>query len=264
MVLCYHGVTHGRYGATSDPEGLHVRCERFVAQLKYLCRYRHVISLREYLKAAEGNFNIPNYSVVLTFDDGYRNFLTAAAPILAEQRLPCSLFLVIEQIRQDNTVRSMKWSATDDEEYLSWAEVEHLGRGGSIDFGSHGCTHRKLSTLSKCELSHELVQSKFQLSEQTELALPVIAFPYGDYSQAVIEGARQAGYRCALTTDEGSNTLTDRVLRRILIGDDDDMCTFAVRISGLIWWLRPVYKFVQKVLNKVTKSEDEPFPESVH
>ncbi len=65
-----------------DPQGLHVNHLRFAKHLDYLQRHYHVISLNDYLLANLKQSSLPKYCVVLTFDDGFRNFVTAAAPLL--------------------------------------------------------------------------------------------------------------------------------------------------------------------------------------
>src|SRR5437763_5237729 len=88
VFLCYHGVTQLAARSPADPHGLHVSRGRFEKHLDFLRRRYHAVSLREYLDARLGGRRLPHYSVVLTFDDGFRNFLTAAAPCLAERSMP--------------------------------------------------------------------------------------------------------------------------------------------------------------------------------
>src|SRR5215472_13090149 len=74
VFLCYHGVTKRPTRSREDPKGLHVNHRRFAAHLDSLNRRYHVISLRDYLLAQRQRRPLPEYSVVLTFDDGFRNF----------------------------------------------------------------------------------------------------------------------------------------------------------------------------------------------
>src|SRR5580704_4527388 len=82
MILCYHGVTE-RFGP--DPEdrsSILVNRSLFRTQLAYIKNRYRVTSLREFLLARENRQPLPPHSVILTFDDGQRNFLTVVAPIL--------------------------------------------------------------------------------------------------------------------------------------------------------------------------------------
>jgi peptidoglycan/xylan/chitin deacetylase (PgdA/CDA1 family) len=234
VILCYHGVTERQQRNPKDHFGLHIRADRFEAQLNYLRRHYSVISLAKFLEARKTDVPLPDRSVVLTFDDGYRNFLTGALPRLAARAMPVSVFLITDRISSERQTDLDRWSEADDEMFLSWEEVRALQRQG-VEFGSHTCSHRKLSQIVEAEAQHELRVSLETIAmhlSQTELPL---AFPYGAYSETVIALTRKLPYTCALTTDAGTNgTSTDLfLLRRNLIGDDDDEALFAARVSGL-------------------------------
>ena len=94
VFLCYHGVTERSERSPADPTGLHVNHRRFAAQLDFLARRYHFISLEEYLQARRAGRRLPNYSLLLTFDDGFRNFLTVAAPLLSARQIPTTVFLI--------------------------------------------------------------------------------------------------------------------------------------------------------------------------
>jgi peptidoglycan/xylan/chitin deacetylase (PgdA/CDA1 family) len=239
MILCYHGVTGREERNPQDLCGLHVCQHRFAAQLDYLQRRYHVISLQEYLAARRERRRLPPYSIVLTFDDGFRNFLTVAAPHLAERAMPVTVFLITDRVRAAHG-SGRDWSPSDDKEYLSWADVHALKREQEIEFGSHTCSHQALTTLDVEKAEREMRESHVQIVTRLKEESPSLAYPYGYYSNAVIERARALGYVCALTTDEGGNEPhTDLfALRRTLIGDDDDEPSYAARVSGLTCWLR--------------------------
>lgn len=239
MILCYHGVTEREERDPQDLGGLHVCQQRFAAQLDYLQRRYHVISLQEYLAFRREGRPLPPYSIVLTFDDGFRNFLTVAAPHLAERAMPVTVFLITDRVRGGNG-SGRSWSPSDDKEYLSWADVQALKQEQGIEFGSHTCSHQGLTTLDLEKAEREMQDSHVQIVTQLKEESPSLAYPYGYYSTAIIERARALGYVCALTTDDGGNKMdTDLfALRRTLIGDDDDEPSYAARVSGLTCWLR--------------------------
>ena len=234
VILCYHGVTERRERHPNDRHGLHIRADRFETQLDYLRKHFNVISLAEFVEARNRNVSLPDRAVVLTFDDGYRNFLTSALPRLAARDLPVSVFLITDNIRSRSDSPANGWSEADDETFLSWEEVKVLREQG-VEFGSHTCSHRKLSELATTEADRELRVSHEAVDAHLSQHTMPLAFPYGSYSDAVIATARQLPYTCALTTDAGTNgPATDLfLLRRNLIGDDDDEALFVARVSGL-------------------------------
>jgi peptidoglycan/xylan/chitin deacetylase (PgdA/CDA1 family) len=234
VILCYHGVTERRTRHPNDLSGLHVRADRFEAQLNYLRRHYQVISLAKFLDARRTNAPLPHNSVVLTFDDGYRNFLTVALTRLVEREMPVSVFLITDRIPAESQPDRKRWSELDDETFLSWEEVKSLSQHG-VEFGSHTCSHRKLSQMPAADAEKELRISHESIGMHLSQPTMPLAFPYGAYSDEVVAMTRELPYTCALTTDAGTNgPSTDLfLLRRNLIGDDDDEALFAARVSGL-------------------------------
>src|SRR6185369_322677 len=115
-ILCYHGVTRRTERMSHNPHKLHVRYERFLDHLDHLQRRYQVISLGEYLQARREGRRLPDYSVILTFDDGYRNFLTVIAPCLAERSMSASAFLITDRVgRGCDEKLNGSWTPADDE-----------------------------------------------------------------------------------------------------------------------------------------------------
>jgi peptidoglycan/xylan/chitin deacetylase (PgdA/CDA1 family) len=246
VFLCYHGVTKRSHRSSADPKGLHVNHRRFAAQLDFLLKRYHIISLNDYLLARRDGRRLPDYSLLLTFDDGFRNFLTAAAPLLAERSIPATVFLITGNADdRGDTELGSTWTEEDDSRYLSWGEARTLKQEFQIDFGSHTCSHSSLLNLSPQEIEHELFESYRALATRLSTDLPNLSYPKGEHSQILADQARKQRYGCAVTTDRGTNELDHNLftLGRTLIGDDDDEASFAVRVSGLRWWLTQPREF---------------------
>ena len=238
-ILCYHGVTERNGRSADDRKGLHVNRKRFESHLTFLQRHYHVISLEEYLRARKTGSSLPDRSVVLTFDDGFRNFFTTAAPMLAARKMPATVFLITDITgRENGNKRGKNWTPLDDKRHLSWTEAKQLRHRG-FEFGSHTCSHSRLLTLSPVETERELLHSFNDLVTNLGLEQPTLSYPKGEYSSLLAADARKLGYACAVTTDHGANLLNqDRFsLGRTMIGNNDDKASFAVRVSGTRWYL---------------------------
>lgn len=239
IFLCYHGVTRQQRGP-HDSRGLHVNAQRFARHLDFLQKHYRVVSLRDYINAQRLGVTLPQYSVVLTFDDGFRNFLTVAAPMLAQRNMPATVFLITDLAGEVSEAEvGPEWTAEDDRRHLSWEEARLLQQTHDVQFGSHTCSHPALLTLTQSESRHELQHSLNDLTSQLEVDIPTLSYPKGQYSTLLAETAREVGYACAVTTDRGPNELHHDLftLGRALIGDFDDEASFAVRVSGLRWAL---------------------------
>jgi peptidoglycan/xylan/chitin deacetylase (PgdA/CDA1 family) len=243
-ILCYHGITECADPDPGDRSQIWVMRSRFRSHLQFLARHYRVISLRSYLEMREAGENPPPHSVILTFDDGLRNFLTVAAPVLRESRLPATLFIVTDSVekRGDSDLDS-HWTPADDHTSLSWPEIHDLLFSKEIEIGSHTRSHPVLSDLTSAEVALELDASlrDLCLRIRTEF-LPYLAYPYGAYSETIVKTARELGYCCALTTDAGTNSRYTDVfrLRRAVVRRFDTAEIFAARVSGLLGWLQIV------------------------
>src|ERR1043166_4008108 len=82
--LSYHGAPRRRETIPHELK-LHLPLALFAAHLDYLQRHCRVIPLAEYLAARREGRRLPARSVVLTFDDGIRNFLSVVAPLLVQR-----------------------------------------------------------------------------------------------------------------------------------------------------------------------------------
>jgi len=235
VVLCYHGVTKRSTRHPDDPAGLHTREDRFLRHLEYLDRHYCVISFGDFLRAREGKSQLPDYSAVITFDDGHRNFYTAATPLLEAHQMPALMFLISNRVVANGSA-SPTWRESDDQDYLSWDEIRELRTRG-FEFGSHTCSHQRLPQISPPEAERELADSKSTIEQHiTTDGLP-LAYPYGMTTDDIAAHAAALGYSCAFTTETGFNNKTTHLfkLHRILIGDNqDNVPAFAARVAGLV------------------------------
>src|SRR5438045_3041258 len=96
VILMYHRVADVRH----DPWGLAVAPERFDEQIAYLKQDRTPMSMEEFVQRLR-NKNLPANAVAVTFDDGYRDNLVNAKPVLARYGVPATLFLATGFVDQD-------------------------------------------------------------------------------------------------------------------------------------------------------------------
>jgi len=91
LVLTYHGVL--RRPELSNLNRNCVSPEMLGRQLEYLRRHHTLVTLQEALEALRGREDLPRGSVLLTFDDGFRNNFAAALPILKAAGAPAVAFV---------------------------------------------------------------------------------------------------------------------------------------------------------------------------
>src|SRR6266513_1344644 len=228
-ILCYHSVLPTNEPAPKDPHKQHIPLGLFLDHLDYLQSKYRIISLTEFVKAKRENRRLPDYAVVLIFDDGFEDFFSVAVPHLARRKLPATVFVI--------TDRAYGYLPPNGESFLSWPEIQKLAASG-VQVGSHTCSHAALLSLPFDEVKRELADSRTAIQDHlSEEDLP-LSYPYGRTSTAIGKHAQSLGYSCAITGALGSNGNGADLfaLSRTTIASDDDVATFAARVSGLTWW----------------------------
>ncbi len=181
-VLMYH-----RISDLSDKERLSplmrdltVSPADFDRQVRYLVDNGFAPLLaREVEEAVINGRKLPEKSVAITMDDGYKDNFDQAFPILQKYRVPATIFLVT------NTV--------DTAGHLSWDDVA-LMHGRQVGYGSHTVHHYDLPDLSIFQIDYELRESRRVLESRLVETISSVAYPSGRYNQTVVERARAAGY----------------------------------------------------------------------
>ena len=186
-VLAYHAV--GRC-----PNGGRVhRCvctapAVFAQQMAYLARRREVVSLDD-LVAGRGRGGKP--AVAITFDDGYRNVLTTALPVLRRHGFPATVFVPTRWIGDRN-----HWDASTDcfpLDLLDEDELRFLDEQG-IAIESHGHDHLDLEAADPPAVAADLEASYARLAEVLGRQPRHVAYPYGHHTPLVHEAAEAAGF----------------------------------------------------------------------
>jgi peptidoglycan/xylan/chitin deacetylase (PgdA/CDA1 family) len=88
LVLCYHGVVSHRPPAAPYEFRNAVSIAEFQVQLEHLTRSFHPVSATDVLLWMKGRMSLPDWPVLVTLDDGYRNNYEHAAPLLKRYGVP--------------------------------------------------------------------------------------------------------------------------------------------------------------------------------
>jgi peptidoglycan/xylan/chitin deacetylase (PgdA/CDA1 family) len=172
------------------------------------------------MQALAGERALPPHPVMLTFDDGYSDFATAAAPVLLRYGFVATDYVVSGFVGHSG--------------YMTAAQVKRMDAEGLV-IGSHTVHHVDLATVSPAVALAEIYGGKAALEQL--LGHPVLdfAYPYGGFNSAVVQLVRAAGFRDAVTTMGGdTQTLLGAfVLHRTHIGGALSLASFAV-LAGLL------------------------------
>lgn len=167
--------------------------------------------------------------IILTFDDAYDDFLSDAFPVLERFGFKATVFVVVDLIGRTN-----EWDESEGfprRRLLSPNQIRELHSKG-INFGSHTLTHPLLTNLSDRELENEVCDSKRKLEDLLGAEVSCFAYPYGAVDMRVRGAVARAGYKVALTADDGLNGWEDPLsLKRVNISSADTYLELALKVA---------------------------------
>jgi len=189
-ILMYHRIgPEPRGPAITD--ALTVPPAVFAAQMLWLrAAGFDAITQRQLFAALEYGARLPRRPVLITFDDGYRDVLWNAAPLLRRLRMPATAYVITGR------------TSGPDSSFLTWDELRLLERD-RFTIGSHTVHHLELTSLPAPLALDELVRSRRALERHLGHAVRWLAYPAGRENAAVVALARRAGYLVAVTTSPG-------------------------------------------------------------
>ncbi len=174
-------------------------------------------------KLTIGTDQLPSKTVLITFDDGYRDNYQAFQE-LAKRKLFASWFVVTKDLGAKTS-----WSEFDApaKTLLSPSQLIEMQESG-MEIGSHTHTHCSLTSAEKKIANLELTQSKAHLEDLLNKPVISLAYPYGHYNNHILSLTKSAGYQTAFTSRSGSGFVNNDLLqvRRIAIMANDSLSRF--------------------------------------
>jgi peptidoglycan/xylan/chitin deacetylase (PgdA/CDA1 family) len=239
-ILMYHSVSEDAesgvapfYRTTTSPE-------RFAEQMEFLHAggWRGV-TLAEGLRALTAGKPVAEKLVAITFDDGFHDFLTAAAPELRRRGFSATMYLPTALIAQQG-----RRNCFVGRQCLDWAEVLELHKCG-FEFGSHTVHHPKLVDLPWSEIESELTASKSTIENKLGCPVPAFAYPFAfpqanaPFAARFRDSLTAAGYESCVTTQIGRARPGDNRLhlKRLPVNDADDLRLLAAKMDGAYDWV---------------------------
>jgi peptidoglycan/xylan/chitin deacetylase (PgdA/CDA1 family) len=149
---------------------------------------------------------LPPKPILLTFDDGYDDFGSDAAPILHDLGLQATAFIPTGLLNNPG--------------YMSWDTLGNIAGWGIIYFANHTWSHHSMSAASAVD-DKEITTADTQLSQHNLNPAKIFAYPYGTANNNAIAILAKLGYKLAFTTSSGSVQCKAHrfILPRIRIGN---------------------------------------------
>ena len=129
--------------------------------------------------------------IAVTFDDGYRDFLTAGIPALAAADAGATLYASVGHLGEN--ADWLGGFSADFGPLLSWDEMAEVAAAG-IEIGNHSLIHHPLDVLPPAQLRAEIARSHDELEQRLQFTVRSFAYPHGCNGRRVRDVVQQTGH----------------------------------------------------------------------
>ena len=177
IVLMYHRFEDERFPSTS------ISSKNFQNQIKYLKENNfNILPISDLVLFFDKKYDIPEKSVFLTIDDGYKSFYEHAYPVLRKNKLPFSLFLSTKFVSNEKS-----------SDFMNWEMIQELSKNKG-EILNHTHSHPKLLELQINEVEKEFGLAEKEITSKIGRLQKVVSYPYGESSPEIQELVNKMGY----------------------------------------------------------------------
>ncbi|MBD3311533.1 MAG: polysaccharide deacetylase family protein [Candidatus Magasanikbacteria bacterium] len=188
-VLLFHHIGNPSSDVNENNKIWYVSEDKFEDILEYIKKIGYNDLFTEEAVEYINRGVLPEKAIIISFDDGAKDFYDKAWPILRKYKIKSSVYLMTG-VKGDN--------------WLSKDQIKELSDSGLVEFGSHTRYHEYLTRVDMQTARAELGDSKKYLDDLLDKEIKIISYPFGLYNQDIIEMAKGLGYRAGLTIKSGS------------------------------------------------------------
>lgn len=192
VVLMYHSVG-------DNSEFFTVSAADFEKQMAYLAKNNyHVLSVSKAIGLLENGQELPAKTILITFDDGYKDNYDYVFPVLKKYGFSATIFIATDSV---GNVRTTTKGITLP--ILNWQQIKEMADSGIVEFFPHSHTHLKLDLISDEDVRYEVHTSKNILENELGKKMVNFAYPFGRSNQKVRDILDQEGFNAAFTVEPG-------------------------------------------------------------
>lgn len=224
VIIYYHEIVEQGEGYSYQK----LEKDFFEQQMKYL----HDQGYKS-LYFSELNDSVPDKSIIVSFDDGFKSVYQNAYPIMKKYHIKGNVYLPTKFIDNDS-------------HFMTWKMVKELSSNG-FEMQAHTHNHLDIRTLSKEKMKKEINESNLLFQKHLQYIPQAFCMPYGAFNSKSIRLLKNIGkYEYILGSYYGrvnEKEVNNKVLPRIGISNDDSLTIFEKKIKGKYDWKG----FIQRV-----------------
>lgn len=207
-ILVYHYVEYVADEKDTIRKSLNIPPYIFTKQIETLKNAGYAfVTASDLMDILDGKIKLPQKPIVLSFDDGYRDFYTDVFPILKKYNIKAVAYVVLGFLDKPN--------------YLFTKQLKEIAKSRLVEIGAHTVHHLALRGLNPSLARSELIDGKRGLEKLINTPVVSFAYPDGSFDDQIIKMVQEAGYKSAAITRHGLEVNHDNKysLYRIHPGD---------------------------------------------
>ncbi len=242
-ILMYHSIS---YQATPQFKPFTLSPAVFADHMAYLYQHAYTpITVTQFVHVrSRGGSQLPERPAVLTFDDGYADFLTEVLPVLKRYGFAATLY--IPTAFMNGTALWLKRRGEATRPMLTWEQLTEISASG-IECGGHSHTHPQLDILPLAAAREEIVRCKRLLEDHLGQDVQSFCYPFSYQNTRIRRLVREAGYTSACTgkNEMCAETTDPFALTRLGISVDTGVEALAALLTRGPSVVRTIYKEVR-------------------
>ena len=203
VVLYHHDSSH-------SPAITSIHPEKFIEHMNYLKKHAfNIWPLDKIITETKAGRAIPEFTVAITFDDGYSDIYHNAFAELKKRGFPFTLF--INAKKTDAASKSTK-----PHQYATWTMIKEMAKHGA-NIQNHTASHTHLAAKRDKEtqaqwlsrIQQDIEYGHQRIQEEIGISPSLIAYPYGEYNDEIIQLVKSLGYQAAFGMNSGAFSQND-------------------------------------------------------
>lgn len=195
-ILIYHYVENVKDEKDTIRKSLNIPPYLFIKQVETLKNVGYTfINASELIDIMDGKMKPPQKPIVISFDDGYRDFYTDVFPILKKYKIKAVAYIVTGFLDKPN--------------YLFTEQLKEIAKSGLVEIGAHTVHHFALRGLNPILVKYEIEKSKKDLEKLINTPVTAFAYPDGSFDDQVIKIVKETGFKSAVTVMHGFEVNSD-------------------------------------------------------
>lgn len=190
-IFMYHHIQPMDIAVTEGHGQLTVDSNTFDAHMAYLISLGYtMVSTSEIANAVLSHKQLPEKSIAITVDDGYKDNYDYAYQTAKKYNIKMGFMIPTGLIGNPG--------------YMTWDDLRDMSQNPLVTIYNHTWSHASMGVADRTTIENEIMTAQKQLEENLGINNPIFVYPYGTYSPLAIEVLKEKGFTAAVTTIQGT------------------------------------------------------------